>query len=211
MYLTPVQKKLVLDNKRLAYYLANKYRSFTKSKKIDIEDLEQIALCALCKASLKYHPDKGYAFSTYAATAIKNALLIEIPKYISALHYPQHILRPESTGVAPKAIELFNSGYGHTVDITSIVDLPDTKNIAIDDYLDRKLFLGNIIRRLVNQLTPSRRYAISSYLGLDIEKPMSVSEISILYNISEKAVRNRIYLAKKQFRKLIGQQIDFYV
>lgn len=210
MQLTPIQKTLVLRNKKLAYYVARQYAFYNRRRRIEKEDIEQIALLALCKASQNFKPENKTNFSSYAIRVIKNTLLREIPKYITTLTYPQNILIPNGR-VSSKARDLFKEGYGCAIEIDSIKDLPDVKSEYIDERLDSKLFNGKAIEKILNKLTPARRYVLSSYYGIGIDEPMSTREMSSLYRITEEAVRNRIFLAKKQFRKLVGKQIDFYI
>lgn len=59
--MTDQQRQLVADNQRLAAWIAEKWRN----PLIEFEDKRQIALEGICKAAMRYDPEKG-RFSTLA-------------------------------------------------------------------------------------------------------------------------------------------------
>lgn len=71
--MTDYKKALVIDNIRLAYWTAQKY----KSCGIELEELQGIALMGLVKAAEKYNPS-GAAFSTFAVRIMENDIVMEI-------------------------------------------------------------------------------------------------------------------------------------
>lgn len=71
--MTEEQKKLVEDNHNLIYFMIHKYN-------LDIEEYYDIFALSLCKAAINYDVCKGYAFSTYAASAMKGDYLHNIRK-----------------------------------------------------------------------------------------------------------------------------------
>lgn len=66
--------KLVLDNKGLAYKVLWRYYS-KLSGYIEFEDAEGLVLEGLVQAAKTFDASKGFNFSTYAFTVIKNNLL----------------------------------------------------------------------------------------------------------------------------------------
>lgn len=68
--LTEEQQKLVNDNQRLAYSIANDYRNIPKS---EYDDLKHEAILSLSEAARAYDPSKG-TFGQVAATYIRNKL-----------------------------------------------------------------------------------------------------------------------------------------
>lgn len=71
--LTHEQMRLAAENIRLAYHEVNKQRRRHPTLRlIPLDDLNGIALLALCKAAKNFDPGKGYRFSTYACTVIKH-------------------------------------------------------------------------------------------------------------------------------------------
>lgn len=71
--LTHQQMQLAAGNMRLAYHEVNKQRRRHPTLRlIPLDELNGIALYALCKAAKKFDPYAGYRFSTYACTVIKH-------------------------------------------------------------------------------------------------------------------------------------------
>lgn len=65
------QQDLILDNLRLATYIANKYR-WTDT---EFDDLFQMASLGLVMAAKRYRPEEGVAFSSYACRAMKHSII----------------------------------------------------------------------------------------------------------------------------------------
>jgi RNA polymerase sigma factor (sigma-70 family) len=61
-------KKLVIDNIKLAYFFAHKYKNIPNA---DQEDIESQAMAGLVKAANTYKPEKG-KFSHWASSIIRN-------------------------------------------------------------------------------------------------------------------------------------------
>lgn len=68
--LTQAHEERVLQNMKLVYYLVNKYYPHHYQR----EDLEQIGMIGLIKASATFREDKGIQFATYAAKCILNEI-----------------------------------------------------------------------------------------------------------------------------------------
>lgn len=62
----------------MAYHIASK---FAPNTIVDMEDIKQLALIGLYKASQNYKDNLGYAFSTYAYKVMKNEILKELTKH----------------------------------------------------------------------------------------------------------------------------------
>jgi len=92
-------KKLFYDNVKLvydAYY--NYYKPRLVINNVDPSDIIQIGLDGLWRAAQKYDSSKGYAFSTYAYTAIKNSWHREI-------HLRQYLKRKINENLASLEFE----------------------------------------------------------------------------------------------------------
>lgn len=70
--------KLFEENIRMAYHVASK---FTPNVIVDMEDIKQLALIGLYKASQNYKDNLGFTFSTYAYKVMKNEILKELTKH----------------------------------------------------------------------------------------------------------------------------------
>lgn len=64
------QKKLVVDNINLVYYILDNY-FYNNFKFVEREELAQEGMVALCRAALYFKEDKGVKFSTYAGRCLK--------------------------------------------------------------------------------------------------------------------------------------------
>ena len=66
---------LVTDNIKLVHHICHKYFSRAYASKLfEYEDLAGVGTVGLVKAARRFEPERGYKFSTYAATAILNEL-----------------------------------------------------------------------------------------------------------------------------------------
>jgi len=74
MKLNPEQCQIVLDNLRLAKYVANK---FNINRYFDHEEVLAVSYYALVLAALGYDPEGGTKFSTYAIKSMKRMLYRE--------------------------------------------------------------------------------------------------------------------------------------
>lgn len=77
--LTREQNKLVEDNIRLAYYIAQKWRKKLGNKSMFmIDEISSDCLLALVKAAKAFDPEKGVRFATFAARCMENEVLMSI-------------------------------------------------------------------------------------------------------------------------------------
>ena len=77
-------------NINIAYKIAQKYRN----SGIEYEDLNQMCLLGLWKATITYKKEKGYAFSTYSYRVVQNELnqyLRKNKKYFSNRYFSEEI------------------------------------------------------------------------------------------------------------------------
>ena len=74
MKLTAEQSQLAEDNHNIIYSVLNKYGW-------SIDEYYDVAAIGLCKAARSFDSKKGFTFSTYAYTAIKNEVFMEARKY----------------------------------------------------------------------------------------------------------------------------------
>lgn len=70
---------LVLDNEKLAYLMAHRYKQKVSSF-IEFDDLKSTCLFGLVKAANTFDESKGKKFSTFACKVIQNEILMLIRK-----------------------------------------------------------------------------------------------------------------------------------
>lgn len=68
--MTEAQTKLVLDNQKLIFHVLNRKFPWLAND----EDVISVANLGLCKAAIKFDPDRGFAFSTFACPVIYNEI-----------------------------------------------------------------------------------------------------------------------------------------
>lgn len=71
--LNEAQRRLVVENRKLIFPIIRDIHC-EKDNSMDSEDLEQMAMLHLCKAAATFDESRGYSFSTYATSVIKNEL-----------------------------------------------------------------------------------------------------------------------------------------
>lgn len=64
----------IKSNEKLVYYVINRYFSSLR----DDDEIYQAGLIGLWKACMKFDSSRGYEFSTYAITCIKNEIRMEL-------------------------------------------------------------------------------------------------------------------------------------
>ena len=69
--------KIFEENINMAYHIAGR---FTPNTVVDMEDIKQLALIGLYKASQNYKEELGFAFSTYAYKIMRNEILKELTR-----------------------------------------------------------------------------------------------------------------------------------
>ena len=69
--------RLFEDNINMAYHITARFRPNTV---VDIDDIRQLALFGLYKASQNYKEELGFAFSTYAYRVMQNEILKELTR-----------------------------------------------------------------------------------------------------------------------------------
>ena len=116
--LTDDQRALVEDNMKLVPYMLNKCDIPYWKMRADEDDFMQSGYLALCMAAASYDSSQG-KFSTYACTAIKNALLFEVRKDMAIQEVP---IEKENT--------------------FSFFREPDPMNL--EETLDKRIFLERI-------------------------------------------------------------------
>lgn len=102
---TKNRNKMVKENIELAYYIANRFTN----KRVDRDDLKQIASIGLIKAAESYDPSRGVNFGQYAGRVIRNELINATSK---ADKFPlpmeqEDVNKLEEESISPAEKELF--------------------------------------------------------------------------------------------------------
>lgn len=70
----------VADYVKLAHLLAHKYKVVADKLNVDYDDLHQVALIGIWKATKKFDPDKGFTFCTFASSVAINEIKMHLRK-----------------------------------------------------------------------------------------------------------------------------------
>lgn len=155
----------------LAMELAHKYFSAVEDNSLDIEDLEQEAYIALCKAAGKYDPERGVRsgcqFQSYAGEVIKQ----QLRRYI----------------INTSAIRIPEGKFDDYVKIRKAHKKIYSKNPDINPSVeDIAAITGFTIKKIkeITQLIESNRHCVSLNRQIDDE-----SEAEIIELIEDKSIQ----------------------
>lgn len=217
-YLSINQVQLVNKYRYLPYHIAKKHGpSLNCAYRLDVEDLAQEGFLSLCNAVKNFNPTRGTSFMAYAYKSIDNAIKRLINRSIFTVSYPINVLDKKlsrSTSYKePKHLEAFckfNQKFGRPAQIEEALNIKafGTPPDVIADYEH----LIKLVKRTLNKMPPERSLILEQAFGVGrYNQPISKSVLAQMYNVSEHSIYSRIYVAKKHFRKLVGEQIDFYI
>lgn len=131
------QEKMVLDNKLLVYFIANKMKATGYNIN---EDAIQNGFCGLCYAARKYNPNKG-KFSTYAVPYIEN--------YIKSYYYRDN---PDET----KYFVELDKPMSNSDDNITLKDCIPDDNDYIDD-ITNSISNNQLISKLLSYLDKNEK------------------------------------------------------
>lgn len=129
------QRKLVEHNLRFVVQIANQFKGYVKNGKVELLDLVQEGNQGLMRAAVKFDPDTGYRFTTYAIWWIR--------AYIQNYLIKQHSL--VKIGTTEVQRKLFFK-MGQIRDVLELTDederiearkaLAKEQGVTVDDILD---------------------------------------------------------------------------
>lgn len=207
MTLSALEQARVLKYKPLTYRIVNKYFNANKFNNVERADLDSMAIEALCKASKTYGDKPDKYFIPYAKRTIINEIRKRLPKIVFGITYPVTLFAGgKCSKTAQKA---FREGFG----IMENDDIQDFQILSFDDIDDKLQSEYNIklVHRTLNKMPPERAKILKDFYGIGICYPKPTTELAKEYGIVQRCVYDRIYVAKRHFRRLIGEQIDFYI
>lgn len=178
--LTQTQNERVLQNMKLVYYLVNtNYRNHYQQ-----EDLEQIGMIGLIKASATFKEDKEIQFSTYAARCILNEIkmfLRKDKKFLSYAHF-EDVLHEDFDGAE------FTLG--------DIIEAPNSF-----DYIENSAMLEELqkgISIILNEL-PARASCIMLWTIAGVLQ----RELADLFEISQSYISRIIKKCERRIKSLL--------
>lgn len=112
------KEKMINHNLKLVVSIAKKY--YEKGKSLDFMDLIQAGNIGLMKAVVKYDPDLGYKFSTYATHWIRQSILRSIADEGRNIRMPVHAI--EMHNYINKAFSILEHSTGNKPSYKEIAD-----------------------------------------------------------------------------------------
>lgn len=232
-----INNSLVLNNLKLINYSVKKVLPVFKLSH-SWEDMYQEGFLALCKASEKFDPQRGYAFSTYAIRCIINRIYKYISKCESSFlsfgyqtadrvtalrkllqQYPERNLYDKEF-ICDK-LKISSAEYNGLVKLAlakslSISEYPlvvDAYKSIIENYDDAEIYFNKrVLNKLLKILSPLQYKTLIMKYGINGNKSHTLKEISKELNVSIDTVHNLLYLAKKKIKKYATRKhIDLLV
>ena len=154
------QKKMVLENQRLVYYIIKRFNI----DRADFDDYKSVGTIGLIKAILTFDTSKNVKFGTYASRCIEN----EIRMYI----------RKEKKHKAEVSLNeaIIKDLNGNVLRVEDLIS--DDEDFA-ENLVDDQVFV-DFINIVLNQLTQKERlimlYKISGVSQVDIAKIIHISQ-----------------------------------
>lgn len=189
MQLTTSQQELALSCFYLARNEANKVRIAAGSDWHDLRDEAfSVALFALCRAALKFNPDLGFAFTTYATKAIRTSLW----------EWTSEIMEKNNSE--------FNGSVCESGDITNLTDVEellfDEKPEPLQVLLEKEKHKADkqLVKKVKRLFTPREKYIIDEHHRGRSQKELS-REMQLSRTTLSKTYMGAIRKAKKVFNK----------
>lgn len=181
---------LLVDNEKLVYSIINKFRGY-----FDMDDLYQVGMIGLIKASKNFNKSEGVKFSTYAYTYVFG----EVNKYIrenNNLKIGKDAIRLKKSIEKAKDImrqKLFREPT--TLEVSLFLDMPLEKVIEIESIKQETKSLDYIGEEDSNSL-----YNKVSFENKEIDPEILdlKTELENLDNDEKKLIYSRYYLDMTQ-------------
>lgn len=154
------QEKMVLENRRLVYYIAKKLNIIQD----EFDDFVSIGTIGLIKATASFDTSKNIKFVTYAARCIENEMLMYI--------------RKEKRRTVDVSLDepLYVDGEGNKLKVSDVIASED--NFA-EDLVTTETFV-ELISIVLNRLTKKERmimlYKIADVNQSEVAKQLKISQ-----------------------------------
>ncbi len=140
------REELFIDYTNLAYKIANKYVGVYPNER---EDIYQVALMGLWKATEHFDENRGYAFSTFATRVITNEIFIYF-RHLKKNSNTKSIYTPIADNLCVEDVLKDENDYIEEVE--ECIDLIRVKEI-VDKELEQKTMNTKIIQLLMSGYT----------------------------------------------------------
>ena len=174
---TKEKETLILNNQNLIYFILKKYNCIYN------EDLFQIGMIGLIKATEKYDKSKKVLFSSFAYQCISYEILVHFKK---------------------QNRKSFND-FANTVSYHAMLNEENGKG-TLEEYLgytpdfDQNIIISELYRNIDTLLTPIEKSTLISYYGLCNTPPTKQVELSKKLNMSQANISRIIRCAKRKLK-----------
>ena len=192
--------ELIIENEGLIYKIINKYRTY-----FEIEDLYQVAVMGIIKASKSYNSEYGAKFTSYAYPFIFGEVIIYINEY-------------RSIKTSKESRKLYSKILKATEILSQkLMKIPTSYELAlfleIDEYLIDEVLAQNTavdsLDRIINQDGKDLElYNKFGYCDATIENYPLLSELEKLPPIERAIIEARYYNDMSQSE--VGQNLGMY-
>ena len=192
--------ELIIENEGLIYKIINKYRNY-----FEIEDLYQVAVMGLIKASKTYNSDYGAKFTSYAYPFI----LGEVIKYIN--EYRNIKMSKENAKLYSKILKAIEILSQKLMKIPSNYEL--SLFLEIDEKIIENVLMSNMtvesLDRIISQDGKDLElYNKFGYCDATIENYPLLSELEKLPPLERTIIEARYYENMSQSE--VGQSLGMY-
>ncbi len=188
---------LVVGNKGLAYEYARKY--FLKCQVVPLDDLCQIALCAMIRAAEKWEPARG-KFSTFCHFCIRSDISDAFGRYL-AISVPENQVascaEARERALACESIQSHERSTGQRWETEAPMCLVDPS-----EALERRENRARLMK-FIRPLPRKWRRILKLHFGLDGEV-LNLRQISKRLGISHERVRQLEAKAIEKLRRRMG-------
>lgn len=211
------REQLILDNRRLVYSIAHKYRA-TANRIFELEDLVQVGYIGLMKAADRFEKNGEAKFTTFAYSAIEG----EIRNY---LRDKSRVVR-----IPAKLQQLIIKITHYENETTSDVELANTYNCSINSVkrakaiidqgevtsLDRQEFDGNETKTLADSIGQDADFTtvfVNEFLSSLNEREYKFV-IGKLNDKSDREMASELGIARMTvyvLKKRIKEKLDCYM
>ena len=195
MQLTKEQHSIVLENRKLVYFLAHKLGITKKSS--DYEDVISSGMLGLIKATITFDETKKNAFSTYAAKCITTEIFMyfrEEQKHRNVTSF-EEIIATDSSGN--------NFCLGDTI--------ADPNSDFIENLIEREEF-ENMVSIILNYLKSNQKiallYRMSGLTQVEVARELNLSQ-SYISRVEKNAILviNQLKDKRLQSREVFSMEI----
>ena len=165
----------VADHTKLAHLLAHKFKIAANNLHIDYDDLYQVALIGIWKATKKFDPAKGFTFATFASSVAINEIKMHLRRATAGKYQIGNPIGKEDGFMDNLSSRKADDDF-RTVDlkltIRQIASMTyfksDVKQRIIDCLLDSDILNAEQLANLIGTTT-SHTYVVIKALGAQLK------------------------------------------